>query len=233
MRGWLMLAQTSPFVEPATDIVAGVAEQLRYAAVRLPLAAVLGALLALRPRRRGTPTRSMPVIETQIILAIVGALIMLVIGSSLARAFGIVGAASLIRYRAKIEDPKDAVVMLSALSVGLASGVGLHALAVFGTFIVGVALWIIESFEPEARKVFELTIKIKGNAADLRPKIEGVLRRFRAKFEMRASADDLLTYEVSASQALRVDRVSDAITELAPNGSLAVEWDEKKPRKAA
>ena len=55
---------------------------------------------------------------------------MLVVGASLARAFGIVGAANLIRYRSKIDDPKDAVVMLCALAVGLASGVGLYALAI-------------------------------------------------------------------------------------------------------
>ena len=37
---------------------------------------------------------------------------MLVVGTNLARAFGVVGAAGLVRYRAKIEDPKDAGVML-------------------------------------------------------------------------------------------------------------------------
>ena len=84
-----------------------------------------GAALALRPKRRGTPPRTAPVIQTQIILAVVGAVIMLVIGASLARAFGIVGAANLIRYRSKIDDPKDAVVMLCTLAVGLATGVGL------------------------------------------------------------------------------------------------------------
>ena len=78
------------------------------ALLALPLAAVLGAVLAFRPRRRGTPPRSAPVIQTQIILAIVGAVVMLIVGASLARAFGIVGVASLIRYRAKIDDPKDA-----------------------------------------------------------------------------------------------------------------------------
>jgi len=77
-------------------------------------------------RRPGTPERSAPVIQTQIILAIVGGVVMLIVGSNLARAFGIVGVASLIRYRAKIDDPKDAVVMLATLSVGLASGVELY-----------------------------------------------------------------------------------------------------------
>ena len=98
------------------------------AMVRLPLAALLGTALALRPRRKGTPPRQPAVVQTQIILAVVGAIIMLVVGASLARAFGIVGVASLIRYRSKIDDPKDAVVMLCALAVGLASGVGLYAL---------------------------------------------------------------------------------------------------------
>ena len=64
--------------------------QLRHAVVRLPIAAGLACLLALRPRRRGTPKRQPAVIQTQIILAVVGAVVMLVVGSSLARAFGIV-----------------------------------------------------------------------------------------------------------------------------------------------
>src|SRR5215470_15485518 len=94
---------------------------LAKAAVSLPIAAVLGAALAFRPRRHGAPQRDSEVIHAQIILG--------VIGESLARAFGIVGAAGLIRYRAHIEDPKDAGVMLSTLGLGIASGVGLYLLA--------------------------------------------------------------------------------------------------------
>ncbi len=202
---------------------------LGIAALRLPLAACLGAALAMRPKRLGTPDRSMSVVETQIILAIVGALIMLVVGASLARAFGIVGAANLIRYRAKIDNPKDAVVMLSALAVGLACGVGLYVLAVVGTFFVGAALWIIEGFEPAARKTFDLKLSVKeGNLADLRAQIEAVLRRFNATFEMRALADEALSYAIDAPANLRVDRVSSAIEALAPDAGIGVEWDEKK-----
>src|SRR5919206_543775 len=107
-----------------------------------------------RPRSRHRPQRQPPVIQTQIILAIVGAVVMLVVGSSLARAFGIVGAAGLVRYRAKIEDPKDAAVMLATLAIGLASGVGLWALAIFGTAFFLVVLWIVESFEKKATHLF-------------------------------------------------------------------------------
>jgi len=97
----LLAAQSGlPQVSPEPIQVESVAEQfvhLRMALISLPLATALGAALALRPRRRGTPKRSSQVIQTQIILAIIGALIMLVVGASLARAFGVVGAAGLIR----------------------------------------------------------------------------------------------------------------------------------------
>src|SRR5687768_9070158 len=55
-------------------------EQLRQALVRLPLAAGLASILAMRPRRRAMPRRQASVIETQIILAVVGAVVMLVVG---------------------------------------------------------------------------------------------------------------------------------------------------------
>lgn len=129
---------------------------LQVALIRLPLAAVFGAALALRPRRLGTPPRTPAVVQTQIILSMVGAVIMLVVGASLARAFGIVGAANLIRYRSKIDDPKDAVVMLCTPAVGLASGVGLYVLATISTLLIGCALWVIESFEPHALRKFDL-----------------------------------------------------------------------------
>jgi len=203
------------------------------AMIRLPLAALLGAALALRPKRRGTPPRTPAVVQTQIMLAVVGAVIMLVVGASLARAFGIVGAANLIRYRSKIEDPKDAVVMLCALAVGLACGVGLYALSVFATIFMGIALWIIESFEPKTRKHFTLKVKAgKDQEADaLRGKIEQILRRYRLEFELRTSSDEEVCYDVQVPLELQTDRVTDPLLRLDPDGHLSVEWSELKEKK--
>jgi MgtC family/Domain of unknown function (DUF4956) len=200
------------------------------AMVRLPLAAALGTALALRPRRKGTPTRSSPVIQTQILLAVVGAVIMLVVGASLARAFGIVGAANLIRYRSKIEDPKDAVVMLCALAVGLATGVGLYALGVFSTVFIVAALWVIESFEPQSRKPFDLKVKLGKQTDELRSEIEGILRRFDLKFEIRTSSDEEVSYDVEVPIELKTDRVTNAILKLDPDGQASVDWVEKKAK---
>ena len=205
-------------------------DQLRDAVVRLPLAAILGTALALRPRRRGTPKRQLAVVETQIILAVVGAIIMLVVGASLARAFGIVGVASLIRYRSKIDDPKDAVVMLAALGVGLASGVGLFGLATFSTIFLVLALAIIESFEPTVTKLFELTVKAGDQTDALRPKIETILRRYRVRYELRAVSDEEATYFCKVPLEVRTDKVTDAILQLDPEGHASVEWDDKKKK---
>lgn len=200
-----------------------------YAAmVRLPLAALLGAALALRPRRRGTPPRDQAVIQTQIILAVVGAVIMLVVGASLARAFGIVGAANLIRYRSKIDDPKDAVVMLGSLAVGLASGVGLYALTTFSTAFLVALLWVIESFEAESKKHFSLEVKAGDDTDALRPRIEAILRKFNLDFELRTSSDEQLCYDVQVPLDLPTVRISNAILRLDPDGHAAVEWSEKK-----
>jgi uncharacterized membrane protein YhiD involved in acid resistance len=205
-------------------------EELIASALRLPLAALLGTILALRPRRSGTPERQPAVVQTQIILAVVGSLIMLVVGASLARAFGVAGAANLIRYRSKIDDPKDAVVMLCALSAGLASGVGLYGLAVIGTLFIAFCLWIIEGFEPQTR-VFELAIKLGDKTQDLRPKVEEVLRRYKVRYELRTTAEESVTYMVTTPRSLRTDRLSNVIMEMVPEGKGAVEWIEKPKDK--
>jgi hypothetical protein len=205
-------------------------EQLRHALVRLPIAAALASVLALRPRRRGTPTRQAPVMQTQIILAVVGAVVMLVVGSSLARAFGIVGAAGLVRYRAQIADPKDAGVMLSTLAIGLASGVGLWMLASFGTFFILGLLWIVESFEPKASQLFILKVKAKDPAA-LKPQIDKLLKRYRLDFELRAVSKEEVHYEVRLPLDRKTDRMSDRMLRLDPQNALAVDWEEKKEKK--
>jgi len=203
--------------------------QLRHAAVRLPIAAGLAGFLAFRPRRRGTPHRQSQVIQTQIILAVVGAVVMLVVGSSLARAFGIVGAAGLVRYRAKVDDTKDAGVMLSTLAVGLSAGVGLWMLAIFATTFFLVVLWVVESFEPRAMQMFMLKIKAKDPAA-LKPKVEQLLSRYRVTYEVRSVSKEELHFEVCWPLDRTTDRASEQL--LALDGEeTEVEWEEKKAPK--
>jgi hypothetical protein len=201
-------------------------EEIKAAIVRLPLAAVFGLALAFRPRRRSQGERKVVVIQTQIMLAVVGAVIMLVVGNSLARAFGIVGAAGLIRYRSTIADPKDAVVMLCALASGLSAGVGLYRLGAVATGFMMILLWLVEYFEPATRKKFELRIKTVA-AADFRSKAEDVLKGLGLDFELLVEEDDEIRYTVSAPVDVRTRDVSDTLR-LVGGGDVVLRWEEKK-----
>jgi hypothetical protein len=211
------------------DVLEGHAAMVAVAVLALPLAALLCAALAFRPRRRGTPPRSASVIQTQVILGVLGAVVMLIVGGSLARAFGIVGVASLVRYRARIDDPKDAVVMLATLSIGLACGVELYGLAAFATLFVLAVLWVIESFEPEQLQMFELKVTA-GDPAALRGDVEAILRRSKVKFELRSAAAKDLVYAVQLPVSVKTDRIANAILLLQPGGDTEVTWEEKKKK---
>jgi uncharacterized membrane protein YhiD involved in acid resistance len=135
-----------------------------------------------------------------------------------------------VRYRAKIEDPKDAGVMLSTLAVGLASGVGVWMLALFATaFILGV-LWVVESFEPKARQPFTLKVKAK-DPTKLKPALERTLAKNRVKHELRGESKEELTYEVRIPLDRRPDRLTDIILALDPDNTTAVDLEEKKEKK--
>ena len=73
-------------------------------------------------------------------LAMITAVVIMAIGNNLARAFGLVGAMSIIRFRTAVKDTQDLVFIFLALAMGSAAGVGFHRLAVVATLVVGATL---------------------------------------------------------------------------------------------
>ncbi len=214
----------------ANDIPSLSLADLGHAMLCLVVAALLGAVLAFRPRRGGGPRPVAHVIQTQIMLAIVGSLVMLIVGASLARAFAIAGAAGLVRYRAKIEDPKDASVMLSCLAVGLASGVGLLYLAAAGAVFIVIVLSVLEWREPWPAKSFELRVSAK-HPAKVKDEVEALLTRHQIRFELRESTEKHITYSAKVPQGRRTDQISEAIAALHGDEAVDVSWEEKKADK--
>lgn len=79
---------------------------------------------------------------TILFVTFIVAVVMMVIGSSLARAFALVGALSIIRFRTVVKDTKDTAFVFAALAVGMAAGTSnyfLAAAATFGLSILAVA----------------------------------------------------------------------------------------------
>src|SRR5262245_61809524 len=58
-----------------------------------------------------------------VLLGTLVSLVIAIIGNSIARAFGVFGALSIIRYRVPIRDPKDIVFVLASVVIGMACGV--------------------------------------------------------------------------------------------------------------
>jgi len=205
-------------------------QALRSALILLPIAALLGAALGyVRPVRRSLVPRSSHVIQTQVLLALVGAMIILVVAESLPRAFAILGVAGLVRYRAPISDPKDAGVLLVALAVGLLTGGGMLMMAAFSSALVILVLWLLESLEPADRTQFDLTVEVK-DAIKARPRVEEALHGKGVKYELWGSSANELRYEVSVPINKKLRKLTKAITNIDSKSDVVVDWRLKKPK---
>jgi len=89
------------------------------------------------------PGYSLSFIHSLVILSMITSIVIMVIGNNLARAFGLVGAMSIIRFRTPIKEAMDIVYIFFSLAIGMAAGVGLHFVAFWGTLIVGVVLTVL------------------------------------------------------------------------------------------
>ena len=83
-------------------------------------------------------------VNTLVILAMITSLVIMVIGNNLARAFGLVGAMSIIRFRTAVKETLDIVFIFFALTVGMAAGVGLTKLALGGALTIGLIALLLK-----------------------------------------------------------------------------------------
>jgi uncharacterized membrane protein YhiD involved in acid resistance len=104
-------------------------------------------------------------INSLIVLALITSVVIMVIGNNLARAFGLVGAMSIIRFRTAIKETQDIIFIFFALSIGMASGVGLHALALASSIFIGVILYILTKTNAvnQTKKDFLLQFSFQSN----------------------------------------------------------------------
>lgn len=83
---------------------------------------------------------------TIIFVTIIIGFVMMVIGNSLARAFALVGALSIIRFRTVVKDTKDTAYVFMALAVGMGAGTGNYFIALYATFFMSGVAWLLYKF---------------------------------------------------------------------------------------
>lgn len=207
-------------------------------ALRFSLAAFLAALLAFRPRRGMSVSRRNPyVAQTQILMAVVAGAMMMVVGDSAARAFGIFAAASLVRFRTNIRDPKEITVLLVCLGVGLACGVGRWDMAVILTVFVLIALSVLEHFEQfQVFRSMEISVQTR-NVEATNDLLKQAFERHGFDYELREldrqDADEPLgkiVYLVNMDTLISTTKLSDEILSADREHIDAVQWDQKQSK---
>jgi anti-anti-sigma factor len=128
---------------------------------KLVAAAVIGMLVTIvhRQYRAGAERQSNPTMDqAQVLLCVSGAMMMIIIGNNLARAFGIAGGASIIRFRTPVEDARDITVLFLLMGLGMAAGLGALAVAGLGTLFLCALLPILNMFSSERPRTMMVEI---------------------------------------------------------------------------
>lgn len=112
------------------------------ALARLILAMILGGAVMLIYRVTHTPEETAPSLPvTLVLLSILIAMVTQVIGDNIARAFSLVGALAIVRFRTVVRDTQDTAYVIFAVAVGMAAGAGHALLAVSGIAVVAIAVF--------------------------------------------------------------------------------------------
>jgi uncharacterized membrane protein YhiD involved in acid resistance len=204
--------------------------------VRLVLAVILAGILAFRPRKN-VPLfqRNLYVAQTQILLAVVAAALMMIVGDNAARAFAIFAAVSLVRFRTNIRDPKEITVLLISLALGLAAGVGRWELGTVLCLFALALLWLLEYNEPD--KVFrsmDLTVKAR-DTERAQEVLKLIFRRYKLEAEVRSiSPPDeeggigSIVYFLNLPLSLSTDHLSEKILNADPDVIEGIQWSQTK-----
>jgi uncharacterized membrane protein YhiD involved in acid resistance len=134
-------------------------------AIRLGMALLSGLLVSeiyRRTRRQVAENGSFP--GTLLLLCVLIAMVTQVIGDNVARAFSLVGALSIVRFRTVVQDTKDTAFVIFAVAVGMAVGAGQPAVALTGTIAVALAAWwfrdVLPPVETASMAVYELDVRL-------------------------------------------------------------------------
>ena len=136
---------------------------------RLMAAVLIGTVLALRPWRLLTrkPLPKAEMMQAQVLLCTAAAVITAVIGDSTAKAFGLVGLGSFVRFRSGLKDPRDAAILFLMIGLGMACGHGSLGLAGVGSAFVATLLLVMDCFDKKEPAAAKQRLLVSAQADDL------------------------------------------------------------------
>lgn len=150
------------WLSQATSTVEQTAVDPLTLVVRLALALIFGGIVAAIYRRtRHTPGDSHSFSATLVLLTILIAVVTQVIGDNIARAFALVGALSVVRFRTVVQDTRDTAFVIFAVVIGMAIGASNVMVAGSGIVTVGFAAWLFRPKGASAADGRAATINVR------------------------------------------------------------------------
>jgi len=133
------------------------------------------------------PSYTQSYVHTLVMMSMVVAIIMLIVGSNIARAFTLVGALSIVRFRNAIKDTRDVGYIFFAMAVGMACGTRFYLLGAIATVVICALLWIMLKLNLFAQPATRHLLKVR-LAADMpyATLLEGAFGRFLNHWDLIA-----------------------------------------------
>ncbi len=198
---------------------------------KLILAALLGAIVGYRQRIHVDEY----IVQAHVIIAFTGALMMIIIGNEIVRAFGLLGAGRIIRYRTPVRDPKALASLFVTMGIGIAVGTGLFELAFIGAVLIVLIQGIFGRiasrlpstlYNPQRGYTLDLTTEDgPGTLQRVRTAFLEKDIRFRLfEYDARAKKDGLvrMTFAVEASAHLSTEDLTLLVFR---DGVQSVSWE--------
>ena len=117
--------------------------------------------------------------------AMITTIVIMIIGNNLARAFGLVGSMSIIRFRMAIKDTQDIVFIFFSLAVGMAAGVGLYMIAITVTIFISVVILLLSKsgYASPHKREYLLQFHFASDDDEATPYVS-VLNKYCKKFKL-------------------------------------------------
>jgi uncharacterized membrane protein YhiD involved in acid resistance len=141
-----------------------------------------------------------------VLTGLVVSLVTLPISSNIALSLGMVGALSIVRFRTAIKDPADIVFTFWAIAVGIISGAGLYMIAIVGSPIIGLFLFVLSKANFRTNDPFLLVVHYDKDAD---PEVQNALpeNKLRSRTVTSAGVELMVEVRMKAKDAPSVDKL--------------------------
>jgi uncharacterized membrane protein YhiD involved in acid resistance len=141
-----------------------------------------------------------------VLTGLVVTLVVLPISSNIALSLGMVGALSIVRFRTAIKDPADIVFTFWAIAVGIISGAGLYMIALVGSPVIGLFVFVLTRANFRSSDPYLLVVNYSGEAEEAVQKAVPK-HKLRSRTVNSAGVELILEVRMKAKDAPQVDEL--------------------------